>query len=119
MRTVLAALAVITATTMAEAQQTIGPGGVPMAPGPSQPRDFTPGGVGPGGAVAPGPAARGANIDREGPGGTRFAPGPAGSVGSGPTPPSQTVIPSGSLRPTIRAKGRTYRKSKRRPIAQQ
>src|SRR5262245_12028105 len=117
MRAVLAAIAlVVMAAASAAAQTTLGPGGVPMAPGPSRPHDFTPGGVGPGGAVAPGPAARGANIDREGPGGTRIAPGSAGSVGRGRTPPSQTVVPSGSLRPTIRSKGRAH-KSRRRPVA--
>jgi hypothetical protein len=115
MRVFLWAVAIgVLAGTMATAQtQTIGPGGVPLAPGPSRPRDFVPGGIGPGGAVAPGPAARGGNIDREGPGGTRIAPRPAGSVGTGPTPPTQTVVPSGTLRPTIRAK----RRPKRAPVA--
>jgi hypothetical protein len=87
--------------------QTIGPGGIPIAPGPSQPRDFTPGGIGPGGVpVAPGPAARGVNIERIGPGGGRVAPGPAGSVDSGPSlNPSTTVAPSsGGIRGTIRSK---------------
>jgi hypothetical protein len=57
--------------------QATGPGGVPMAPGPSQPPAFTPGGIGPGGGrVAPGPAAGNVNIERIGPGGGRLAPGP-------------------------------------------
>ena len=98
--------------------QRIGPGGGSMAPGPSQPHDFTPGGIGAGGVpVAPGAGARGVNIDRIGPGGGRLAPGPAGSVGTGPTLRTQTVAPSsGDLRRTIRAKRGPYRgKSKRRP----
>jgi hypothetical protein len=66
--------------------QTTGPGGGPIAPGPSQPQGYTPGGIGPGGGqVAPGPAARDINIERLGPGGTSLAPGPAGSVNTGPT----------------------------------
>jgi hypothetical protein len=97
--------------------QTIGPGGVPIAPGPSQPRDFTPGGIGPGGVpVAPGPAARGVNIERTGPGGGPLAPGPAGSVGTGPTLDLPQVAPSSrDLRSTIRTKRQKYRgKGKRR-----
>ena len=97
--------------------QTIGPGGGPIAPGPSQPRDFTPGGIGPGGGpVAPGPAARGVNIERIGPGGGPIAPGPAGSVDSGPSLNPSTVAPSsGGIRTTIRTKRQKYRgKSKRR-----
>jgi hypothetical protein len=100
--------------------QTIGPGGIPMAPGPSQPRDFTPGGIGPGGgAVAPGRAARGVNIERTGPGGTRLAPGPAGNVGTGAVARPQAVSPSSSgLRTTVKSKRRLYRgKTKRRPQA--
>ena len=102
--------------------QTIGPGGVPLAPGPSQPRDFTPGGISPGGAVAPGPAARGVNIERTGPAGDRIAPGPAGSVSTDPTPPRPVVAPlPRDLRATIRSKGRhMYRKHKRaRPMVSQ
>jgi hypothetical protein len=65
--------------------QIVGPGGAPLAPGPSLPRDFTPGGAGPGGAqIAPGSAARGLSIDHPGPGGTRLAPGPAGTSLSQP-----------------------------------
>jgi hypothetical protein len=101
----------------AAAAQTTGPGGLPMAPGPSQPRDFTPGGIGPGGGpIAPGPAARGVNIERLGPAGLPIAPGPAGSVGTGPTLDSPTVAPSsGGVRTTIRTKRQKYRgKGKRR-----
>jgi hypothetical protein len=96
--------------------QTIGPGGVPMAPGPSQPRDFTPGGIGPGGGqVAPGRAARGVNMERTGPGGGRVAPGPAGSVDSGPSLNPSTVVPSsGGIRTTIRSKRQKHR-GKSRP----
>ena len=99
---------------MAVAQgQAIGPGGGPMAPGPSQPRDFTPGGVGPGGArVAPGPAARNANVERLGPGGGRLAPGPAGSVGSVSTERAPTVAPSSRITGTIHAKRRPYYRGK-------
>src|SRR5262245_64705038 len=99
--------------------QTIGPGGVPMAPGPSQPRDFTPGGISPGGRVAPGPAARGVDIERTGPAGDRLAPGPAGSVSTDPTPRTPAVAPlPRDLRTTIRSKGRhMHRKGKRaRPM---
>jgi hypothetical protein len=108
--------------TVAQAQiapgRTIGPGGVPMAPGPSQPRDFTPGGIGPGGVkVAPGRAARDVDIEREGPGGTRLAPGRAGRVGTGTTAGTQVIAPSsGDLSRTIKVKKRKiYRgKAKRR-----
>ena len=107
MRKVLFVVAVGLVATTAAAQ-TIGPGGVPLAPGASQPRDFTPGGTGPGGGVAPGRAAPRTNIDREGAGGTRLAPGSAGSVGT-PTQSTQTVT-----RPTIRAKkARMDRKTRR------
>jgi hypothetical protein len=96
--------------------QTIGPGGGPIAPGPSQPRDFTPGGIGPGGTrVAPGPAARGVNMERIGPGGGRVAPGPAGSVDSGPSLRPTTVAPSsGGIRGTIKSK-RYKKRGKSRP----
>jgi hypothetical protein len=96
--------------------QTIGPGGGPMAPGPSQPRDFTPGGIGAGGtSVAPGAAARGVNVERIGPGGGRLAPGAAGSVGTGRTLDSPTVAPSsGGVRTTIRSK-RYKQRGKRKP----
>jgi hypothetical protein len=100
--------------------QTIGPGGVPMAPGPSQPRDFTPGGISPGGMVAPGPAARGVDIERTGPAGDRLAPGPAGSVSTDPTPRTPVVAPlPRDLRTTIGSKRRhMHRKGKRaRPMA--
>jgi hypothetical protein len=107
----LFAAAMVVASISASSAQTTGPGGGPMAPGPSQPRDFTPGGIGPGGApVAPGPAARGANIERIGPGGGRLAPGPAGSVDSGPSLNPSTVAPSsGGIRTTIRTKRQKYR----------
>ena len=83
-----------------------GPGGGPMAPGPSQPHDYTPGGTGAGGvAVAPGRAARRVNTDRIGPGGGALAPGSAGSVNTGPTVRTPTVAPSsGGIRTTIRSK---------------
>jgi len=101
----------------------IGPGGIPMAPGPSQPRDFTPGGIGPGGVpVAPGPAARDTMIERIGPGGVPLAPGPAGNVGTGPTLPHVSAAPSSrNLSTTIRTKRRPiYRgKSKRHPRTSQ
>jgi len=76
--------------------QAIGPGGTPMAPGASQPRDFTPGGIGAGGVkVSPGRATRGVNVQRIGPGGTRLAPGSAGTVDSGPSlRPAPAVAPS-------------------------
>src|SRR4051812_4644692 len=94
--------------------QTIGPGGVPMAPGPSQPRDFTPGGISPGGRVAPGAAARGVDIERPGPAGARLAPGPAGSVSTDPTRPAPVVAPlPRDLRTSIRSKRYHHRKGKR------
>jgi hypothetical protein len=69
--------------------QTIGPGGGPIAPGPSQPHGYTPGGTGPGGvSVAPGPAARGVNVERVGPGGSILAP-PRQSTSSKPPSPSR------------------------------
>ena len=72
--------------------QTIGPGGGLMAPGPSQPRGYTPGGTGAGGVtVAPGPAARGVNVERDSPGG-RLAPGPAGSVSTAPGLRTTTTV---------------------------
>jgi hypothetical protein len=72
--------------------QTIGPGGGPIAPGPSQPRGYTPGGTGAGGVtVAPGPAARGVNVDRDSPGG-RLAPGSAGSATTTPAVRTTTVV---------------------------
>jgi len=106
-------------TTCLAQTESIGPGGIRMAPGASQPHDFTPGGVGPGGAIAPGRAARDANMDRVGPGGTRLAPGSAGSVGTGPRLRTQTVAPSsGGIRGTIRSKGRHhFRPHRRRPPA--
>jgi hypothetical protein len=114
---VAAALALAGAT--AGLAQTIGPGGGPMAPGPSQPRDYTPGGIGPGGVpVAPGPAARDVNIERIGPGGGPLAPGPAGNVGTGPTLRTQTIAPSSrDLATTIRAKRRLHRGKKLRARA--
>jgi hypothetical protein len=111
------AAAAMMASIAAGGAQTIGPGGIPIAPGPSQPRDFTPGGIGPGGVpVAPGPAARDVNIERIGPGGGPLAPGPAGSVGTGPTVQLPTVAPSSrDLAPTTRSKRLKHRgKSKRR-----
>ena len=114
---VAATLALAGATAALAQTQSIGPGGGPMAPGPSQPRDYTPGGIGPGGVpVAPGPAARDVNIERIGPGGGPLAPGPAGNVGTGPTLRTPTVAPSsGGIAGTIRAKRRIHRG--RRPQA--
>jgi hypothetical protein len=116
-RLLLTAAALTFAGATAALAQAIGPGGIPMAPGPSQPRDFTPGGIGPGGVpVAPGPAARGINIEQIGPGGGRLAPGPAGSVGTGPTLRTQTVAPSsGGIAGTVKAKRRVH--GGRRPQA--
>jgi hypothetical protein len=114
---VLAIIAPLVCADFALAQtQTIGPGGVPMAPGPSQPHDYTPGGIGPGGvAVAPGAAARGVNIERIGPGGGPLAPGPAGDVGTGPTLRTPTVAPSsGGLRGTVYAKRHHVYRGKKR-----
>jgi hypothetical protein len=115
-RVLLVAALAGTASITPLSAQTIGPGGGPMAPGPSQPRDFTPGGIGAGGVgVAPGRAARDVNIERIGPGGGRLAPGPAGSVGTGPTLDSPTVAPSsGGVRTTIRTKRQKHR-GKRKP----
>jgi hypothetical protein len=114
-RVLVVAAVVATACVTAPSAQTIGPGGGPIAPGPSQPRDFTPGGIGPGGVpVAPGRAARGVNIERIGPGGGLLAPGPAGSVGTGPTLDLPTVAPSSrDLAPTVRSKRLQRGKSKR------
>jgi hypothetical protein len=95
----------------------IGPGGVRMAPGPSQPHDFTPGGIGAGRVpVAPGPAARDVNVERVGPGGTALAPGPAGSVGTGPTLRTPTVAPSSrDLSGTVHTKRRKFYRGKPKP----
>ena len=114
---VLAAIALLAWTTGSLGQtQTIGPGGVPMAPGPSQPHDYTPGGIGPGGVpVAPGAAARDANVERIGPGGGPLAPGPAGNVGTGPTLRTPAVAPSSrDLATTIHAKRRHFFRGKKR-----
>src|SRR5262249_17991549 len=94
--------------------QTIGPGGVPMAPGPSQPRDFTPGGINAGGSqVAPGGAARDIYMERIGPGGARLAPGP-GDVGAGPPARRPGVArSSGGLRATIKTGRRHIYRGKR------
>jgi hypothetical protein len=113
-----ARMLVITATlgmaTLAWAQ-TIGPGGGPMAPGPSQPHGYTPGGTGPGGvSVAPGPAARGVNVERVGPGGSILAPGPAGSVRTGPTFRRPTVVRTSRAIITQKAKRRQPAKKRKR-----
>jgi hypothetical protein len=119
MRTaVLASIVLIGWSANALAQtERIGPGGVPMAPGPSQPRDFTPGGIGAGGApVAPGPAARDVNVERIGPGGGALAPGPAGNVGTGPTPRTPAVAPSSrDLSGTVHTKCRKLYRGKPKP----
>jgi hypothetical protein len=123
MRTALPAIALMfvsAAATVAQAQiapgQAIGPGGVPMAPGASQPHDFTPGGRGPGGVkVAPGSSAREVDIERRGPGNTRLAPGRAGRVGTGPTVRTQVIAPSsGEVSRTIKAKKRKIYRGKRK-----
>ena len=116
-RSALAIIALLALVDLACAQtQTIGPGGTPMVPGPSQPRDFTPGGTGAGGAaVAPGRAARGANVERIGPGGTPLAPGPTGSVRPSPTPrPAPTLAPSSRVTTAIYSKRRPVHRSKHR-----
>jgi hypothetical protein len=109
----LALLAIVSWSMSALAQtKSIGPGGILMAPGPSQPHDFTPGGTGAGGvSVAPGRAARDADIERIGPGDTAVAPGPAGRVRAGPTARTQPLVPSsGGLAVTIKAKHRHHRR---------
>src|SRR4051794_20631719 len=117
MRIILAAAALLFVGYAAAQTMAPGPGGVPMAPGPSQPHDYTPGGVGPGGvAVAPGRAARRVNMDRIGPGGGALAPGSAGNVGTGPTLRSPTVAPSsGGIRTTIHSKRRPHFRGRHRP----
>lgn len=86
--------------------QVIGPGGVLIAPGPSQP-DSTPGGIGPGGArggrISPGPAGRDITIEQPGPGGIRIAPGPAGSIAAQqrPVPHNPALYGSEPLQTTI------------------
>ena len=93
MRSRLLVIIALAAMSCVAAAQTIGPGGIEMAPGPSQPRGYTPGGTGPGGVqVAPGPAARGAPIERVSPGGTLVAPGPAGSVSTAPSFRAPAVV---------------------------
>jgi hypothetical protein len=54
-------------------------------------------------------------MDRIGPGGGLLAPGPAGSVGTGPTLRTPNVAPSGSLSTTIRSKRHRFYRGKRRP----
>jgi hypothetical protein len=116
MRTaVLVTIALLGASVSALAQtERIGPGGVRMAPGPSQPRDFTPGGIGAGRVpVAPGPAARDVNVERIGPGGGALAPGPAGNVGTGPTLRTPAVAPSSrDIAGTVKAKRKHYYRGK-------
>jgi hypothetical protein len=94
--------------------QTIGPGGGPIAPGPSQPRGYTPGGSGAGGVtVAPGPAARGVNVDRDSPGG-RLAPGSAGSASTAPAARTTTVLRTPRAAIVKKAKKRRPVHSKKR-----
>ena len=112
-----AAIALLALADVACAQtQAIGPGGTPMAPGPSQPRDFTPGGIGAGGvAVAPGRAARGVNVERIGPGGTPLAPGPAGTVRPSPTPrPAPVASSARDVTTAIYSKRRPVHRGKHR-----
>src|SRR5580704_4005003 len=72
--------------------QVVGPGGVLIAPGPSQP-NYTPGGIGPGGTlVSPGPSGRDISIEQPGPGGIRIAPGPAGSIAAQRRSPPNTQV---------------------------
>jgi hypothetical protein len=104
-RATLAAVAAIlmTAGAIAAHAQVIGPGGVLIAPGPSQP-NYYPGGLGPGGAiVSPGPAGRNIPLEQPGPGGIRIAPGPAGSIAAQqrPLPNNQVLYGSAPLRTTI------------------
>jgi hypothetical protein len=54
---------------------TPGPGGTPLAPG-LPPTGYSPGGIGPGIEVAPGPAVRSIPMDRTGPGGIALPPRP-------------------------------------------
>jgi hypothetical protein len=119
MRTLgLVTVALIAWSVSALAQtERIGPGGVRMAPGASQPHDFTPGGIGAGGVpVAPGSAARDVNVERIGPGGTALAPGPAGNVGTGPTLRTPAVAPSSrDLSGTIKTKRRHFYRGKTKP----
>jgi hypothetical protein len=76
--------------------QVIGPGGVLISPGPSQP-NYNPGGVGPGGAiVSPGPAGRDIPLEQPGPGGIRIAPGPAGSIAAQRRSPPDSQVQYGS-----------------------
>jgi len=114
----LATLALLAVASPGLAQnEAIGPGGIRMAPGASQPRDFTPGGIGPGGRVAPGPAARGVNVDRIGPGGTRLAPGSARSVGAGTAAraPLPTIAPSSrQVSTSVHTKRRAIHRIKRK-----
>jgi hypothetical protein len=64
--------------------------------------------------VAPGPAARDVNVERIGPGGGALAPGPAGNVGTGPTPRTPTVAPSSrDLSGTVQAKRRHFHRGKK------
>ena len=119
----IGALAIITALTVADVAlaqtERIGPGGIPMAPGPSQPRDYTPGGVGAGGVqVAPGAAARGVNVDRIGPGGGPLAPGPAGTVSGASTARTPAVAASsGGIAGTIYSRRHHGHRRQHRPPA--
>jgi len=116
---VLAIIAALMVADVALAQtERIGPGGIPMAPGPSQPRNFTPGGIGAGGVqVAPGTAARGVNVERIGPGGGPLAPGPAGTVSGASAARTPTVAASsGGITGTIHSSRRhSHHRKKPRP----
>jgi len=93
---VAAAATLMVAGAALSSAQVIGPGGVLIAPGPSQP-NYTPGGVGPGGTlVSPGPAGRDIPIEQPGPGGIRIAPGPAGSIAAQRQSPPDTQVLYGS-----------------------
>jgi hypothetical protein len=95
------------------AQTTIGPGGGPMAPGASQPPGYIPGGAGPGGVqVAPGPAARGVNVERTSPGGTALAPGAAGRVSTAPS----RVSTAPRVRAPVSLRGRSLAVSKKATV---
>jgi hypothetical protein len=117
MRAIFLFVALLASTEAGFAQPTApGPGGVPMAPGPSQPHTFTPGGSGTGGAVAPGPAARNVNMDRIGPGGVALAPGGTRRVRTRAASPAPIIAPSSSgLRTTIYVRHRKIFRHKRKP----
>ena len=89
----MAAVALLSLATAASAQVSS-----PVAPG-AESSSFG-GGIGPGNVpVAPGTITPGEDLEQIGPGGTRIAPGPAGSV-SGSQLPGTPAVPSRSTRTT-------------------